>query len=162
MSLKIGILAASAVLAAQAASAQTLQGTYLITYTETCQATISWYPSSGPITNINSVNDGKISTTIGTAVFDPSTNIVKITGLQTNGDLLVIQENGGNLISAAKSNMVGKYATSPDFISIGGNKYRAFYSPTTGTATSVVFGGIDPSNSNCAVTATGTLATPSP
>jgi hypothetical protein len=164
MSLKVGILAVSALLASQAASAQTLQGTYLLTYTETCQATFSWGtdPSTGDINTINSVDNGKISTTVGTAVFDPSTHQVKITGYQTKGDLLIIQEHGGNPIAAGKSNMVGKYSTTPDFLNIAGNQFRAFYSPSTGTATSVVFGGIDGSNATCAVTGTGTLATPSP
>ncbi len=164
MNIKIGILAASALLASQAASAQTLQGTYLITYVETCQATFSWGtdPSTGDINTINSVDNGKISTTVGTAVFDPSTHRVKISGYQTKGDLLIIQEHGGNPIVAGKSDMTGRYETTADFFTFAGNKYRAFYSPSTGTATSVVFGGVDPSNTTCAVTGTGTLATPSP
>ena len=160
MNIKIGILAASALLASQAASAQTLQGTYLITYVETCQATFSWGtdPSTGDINTINSVDNGKISTTVGTAVFDPSTHRVKISGYQTTGDLLVIQEHGGNPIVAGKSDMTGRYGASPDFFTFAGNKYRAFYSPSTGTATLIVFGGVDPSNTACAVTGTGTLS----
>jgi hypothetical protein len=164
MRFRIGILAVSAFFAANAASAQTLQGTYLITYIETCQATFSWNtdPSTGDINTINSVDNGKISTTVGTAVFDSSTHLVKITGYQTEGDLLIIQEHGGNAITSGKNNLAGKYATSADYLTIAGNKFRAFYSPSTGTATSVVFGGIDGENSACAVTGTGTLATPSP
>lgn len=164
MRFNVGILAVSAFLATNAASAQTLQGTYLITYTETCQATFSWGtdPSTGDINTINSVNNGKISTTVGSAVFDLSTQIVKISGFQTIGDLLIIQEHGGNPITSGKQNLVSRYATSADYLSIAGNKFRAFYSPSTGTATSVVFGGTDAQNNTCAVTGTGTLATPSP
>jgi hypothetical protein len=119
-------------------------------------------PSTGDINTINSVDNAKISTTVGTAVFDPSTHRVKISGYQTTGDLLVIQEHGGNPIVAGKSDMTGRYGASPDFFTFAGNKYRAFYSPSTGTATSIVFDGVDPSNTACAVTGTGTLATPSP
>jgi len=99
---------------------------------------------------------------VGTAAFDPSSKIVKVSGFQTSGDLLVIQEHGGNPVASAKNNIVARYATSPDYLTLGPNKFRAFYSPTTGTATSVVFGGMEAGHTNCAVTGTGTLATPAP
>lgn len=164
MKLKIGILAASLLLASPNAFAQTLQGTYLFTYIETCQASFSWGtdPSTSDINTINSVDNGKISTTTGTAVFDPTTKKVQFTGFQQNGDLLIIQEHGGAPVTDAAFNQKFAYATTAKSFNIDGNKFHAAFSPSTGTVTSFVFGGLDASNANCAVTGTGTLATPAP
>jgi hypothetical protein len=164
MKLKVGMLAMSSVMLSQLAFAQTLQGTYLFTYVETCQATFSWNtdPNSGDINTINSVDNGKISTTTGTAVFNSSTNKVQFTGYQESGDLLIIQEHGGAPVTDAAFNQKFAYATSAKNFTIDGNKFHAAYSPSTGTVSSFVFSGLDGSNANCAVTGTGTLATPSP
>jgi len=135
MKLKIGMLAASTMLLSQVALAQTLQGTYLFTYVETCQATFSWNtdPSTGDINMLNTVDDGKISDTTGTAVFDSTTRKQKFA-----------------------------YSTSAKTFKLDGNNFHAAYSPTTGIVTSMVFGGLDSSKANCAVTGTATLATPTP
>jgi hypothetical protein len=160
MKLKIGILAASMLLASPAAFAQTLQGTYLFTYVETCQATFSWGtdPSTGDINTINSVDNGKISSTTGTAVFNPDTKKVQFTGFQESGDLLIIQEHGGTPVTDTAFNEKFTYATTAKNFVINGGKYHAAYSPSTGTVTSFVFGGLDSENQNCAVSGTGTLA----
>jgi len=164
MKLKIGMLAASTMLLSQVALAQTLQGTYLFTYVETCQATFSWNtdPSTGDINMLNTVDDGKISDTTGTAVFDSTTRKVTFTGFQDAGDLLIIQEKGGQALTDGVFNQKFAYSTSAKTFKLDGNNFHAAYSPTTGIVTSMVFGGLDSSKANCAVTGTATLATPTP
>ncbi len=166
----IGILAASTLLLSQAAYAASvatpvLSGTYLITYVETCQASFSWGtdPSTGDINTINSVDNGKISTTTGRADFNATTGKVHIEGFQEIGDLLIIQEHGGNAMADQPFDMNFGFHTTPNSIIFGGVRYHASFSPSTGTANQVVFSGLTGGGggpANCAVTGTGTLVSP--
>jgi hypothetical protein len=170
MKLTIGILAASTLLLSQAALAATvtsgpgLSGTYLITYVETCQASFSWGtdPSTGDINTINSVDDGKISTTTGTALFNQTAGRVHIQGFEEIGDLLIIQEHGGNVMADKPFDLTTGYNVTANSIILGGVRYHASFSPSTGTANQVVFSGISSGggNGNCAVTGTGSLVQP--
>jgi hypothetical protein len=159
-----GILAASTLLFSPAAFAVTgstpvLNGTYLITYVETCQATFSWNtdPSTGDINSINSVDNGKISTTTGTALFNATTGRVHVQGSQEMGDLLIIQEHGGNAMTDAPFDLNTGFNVTANSIILGGVRYHASFSPNTGAAEQVVFGGLTGGGNNCAVTGTATL-----
>jgi hypothetical protein len=168
MKLKIGILAASTLLLSQAAFAATvgagpgLSGTYLITYVETCQASFSWGtdPSTGDINTINSVDDGKISTTTGTALFNQTSGRVHIQGFEEIGDLLIIQEHGGNVMADKPFDLTTGYNVTANSVILGGVRYHASFSPSTGTANQVVFSGVTGTNANCAVAGTGSLVQP--
>ena len=169
MKLKICVLAVSTVLLSQAAfaaatSLPVLSGTYLLTYTETCQTTFSWGtdPSTGDINTINSVDNGKITSATATATFDASSHKLYIVGGNTTGDLLIIQEHGGQAMTTSPyNNLVGYFVTAHD-VGFAGAKYHAAFSPASGQVTSFVFSGLTPGGNNCAVTGTGVQATPAP
>ncbi len=169
MKLKICVLTISTMLLSQAAFATTtslpvLSGTYLLTYKETCQASFSWGsdPSTGDINTINSVSDGGITSASATATFDASSHKLHIVGGNTTGDLLIIQEHGGQAMTTSPYNhLVGYFVTAHD-IGFAGVKYHAAFSPASGQVTSFVFSGLAGGNGNCAVTGTGVQATPSP
>jgi hypothetical protein len=74
-----------------------VSGIYDISYVESCQAIIS--TTTGPSGGVGSVNNGKLSDTVGTADFNPTTGMVTITGFQNIGDLLIIQNIGGNAMT---------------------------------------------------------------
>jgi hypothetical protein len=76
------------------AMAQTLNGTYELVFVQDCQATFSYTPDPSPpnnVSSLNTVDNGKLSGTIGTAVFNSTKHTVTITGWQDQGSLLMIE-----------------------------------------------------------------------
>jgi hypothetical protein len=151
---------AAAVLLSGAAATATsptgpiLQGTYLITYVDTCQATLQNATSGG---GVNTVNNGSISSTVGTATFTPKTSggssgKALIVGQETIGSLVLVQGEGGSAMQFGPFHFEPNYAVGTNSFTYDGTKLWANFSPTTGVAASAVFGGMD--SVGCAVTGT--------
>jgi hypothetical protein len=147
-----------AVATATVASGPTLSGTYLVTYVETCQATFANDTEGG---GINTEDNGRISTTTGTAVFTPKTTgsaagKVKVKGFQTQGTLIIVSNvtGAGTPMATSPFSLSANYSTTTSAFTLNGNKFQAAFSPSSGAVTSVVFSGIDSENAGCAVTGT--------
>jgi hypothetical protein len=147
-----------AVASAVTTSGPTLQGSYLVTYVETCQATFANDTSGG---GINTEDNGDISTTTGTAVFTPKTagssnGKVKIKGFQTKGTLIIVSnvEGAGSPMATSPFSQEFNYNTTTGGFTLNGGKFQAAFSPASGTVTAAVFSGIDSENASCAVTGT--------
>ncbi len=149
-------LIAGAATAAEAAGTPLISGTYLVTYIETCQAEISTSADakSGDVNSVNTVSDGKISHTIGTAVFSQKAGTVSLNGFQQTGDLFILQNLGGQSVSDQTWSQNWTYTNTATALILNGNSFHAFYANVAGgIAKTVVFSGIP--SSGCA--ATGTL-----
>ncbi|MGD0142502.1 MAG: hypothetical protein ABSC92_05040 [Rhizomicrobium sp.] len=131
-----------------------IQGTYLTTYVDICQATFENNPEGS---GINTINNGNISSTTGMAVFDSTTHKVKITGFQNSGTLLIVEGLGGTPMTNAPFSLNTKYEVGPQFFTLNGMQFNAAYSSPTGVVTSFIFSGMD--KAGCATTGTAQLTT---
>jgi hypothetical protein len=75
------------------ATTVTLNGTYSFVFFEDCQAEISTTTDSGTgdVSSLNTVNDGGLTGTIATAVFNSAKGTVTVKGWQDKGALLMVE-----------------------------------------------------------------------
>lgn len=109
MNSRIVLLAAGLVCApvlaplATAASTPQINGTYAMTFIETCQTTISTSRAtkkSPDISSVDTVNVGGLSGEIGVATFNAKAKTMSITGWQDKGDTLILSNLAGGQVMA--------------------------------------------------------------
>ena len=119
-----------------------LSGTYAINYTEICQGYLS---GSSP---------GSVTVETGTAAF--ASGMVKITGTQTSGDLVIPKGLVGGTFFQNPVSKQYKYSNDLSKLTIDGVAYNVAYGPSVEQiAQSFVFSG--PNGDGCVVSASAIL-----
>jgi hypothetical protein len=153
-------LASGAWLAAPAAAqapTQMLSGTYSLSYIERCQTTISYSTdaTTGSMSSVNTVDGGKISDAVLTAAFDGTGTVTFTGGGQNKGDLLIVQNNGGNAIAAEAPPTSATYSTTSNSFTIVTDQsqtFNAVYARVSGgVAAYMVFLGLESGKPGCFV-----------
>jgi hypothetical protein len=136
-----------------AASVPAISGKYLLTYIETCQATVSTTkdPSTGDVGSLNTVEPGQITHDTGLATV--SSHSLTTAGFEDKGSLLIVKGISGQTPMAESSwNQNVTFSNTASTVTIGGGQFHAWFSPASGAAQSIIFSGL--SSKGCAATGT--------
>lgn len=127
--------------------APAISGTYVLNYTEICQA------------YLDGSNAGSVTTETVAATFDPAKKTVTMKGFQTSGDLAVPKGTVGAMLYTSPVSKTYKYASALKKLTINKVDYDVVYGPSSQQIyQSFMFSGPDaPHGGTCAVSGTATI-----
>ena len=149
----LSLVSATALLAIPSAGAfaqviaPAISGTYVLNYTEICQA------------YLDGSNAGSVTTETVAATFDPAKKTVTLKGSQTTGDLVVPKGVVGAMLYTSPVSKTYKYASAPKKLTIDKVAYDVVYGPSSQQIyQSFMFSGPDtPHGGTCAVSGSATI-----
>ena len=155
----VAAVAASLSLSAIAATPK-IQGSYNISYIETCQIEFSTSPANtGPVQSFNTVQNGKITHSLFSGTF--KNGKAKLSGFQIQSSLMIYDNMSGDTSRMVKTseNTTTSYSNSATTVTMLGQTFGVLYGNVNGgIAQDFMFAGIpDPTNPDgpaCAATGT--------
>ena len=152
----VATAAASLSLSAMAATPK-IQGSYNISYIETCQIEFST-TGLGPVQSFNTVYNGKITHSLFSGTLKNGT--AKLSGFQIQGSMMIYDNiNGaGSLVAKTPESITTPYSNTATTATLFGVTFGVLYNDVSnGIAQSFTFTGIpDSAPHHCAATGTAT------